>query len=126
MPPTTHIEIKGQKELERAFLEMRKDVLVGLKPAILELSEVVRAEAQNRARAEIANIGPRWQQMRIGVTVRGAYVAPRFRRRGGSPRPNLAGELLDSMQGALEAKAPLVERRFDELITASAATNGFY
>jgi hypothetical protein len=126
MAGASEIKIKGQVELERAFLELRKEVLVELKPMIAGLAEVVRVDAQSRAGAEIANIGPRWQRMRVGVTLRGAYVAPKSKRTSGSPRRNLAGELMDSMQGALDSKRAFIERGFEELVTVSAAKNGFY
>jgi hypothetical protein len=122
----TELKIKGQAELERAFLQLRRDVLVELKPAILEIANLVREDAQGRAGSEIANIGSKWQQMRVGVTIKGAYVAPRARNRGGSKRPNLAGELKDAMEEALEAKRSILDRRMNELVDVSAAKAGFH
>jgi hypothetical protein len=122
----SRIEIKGQKELEMAFLELRKEVFLELKAELLHAGEQVRTEAQARAGFEITNIGPRWQQMRIGATVKGVYVAPKTRPHGGSKRPNLAGELMESMEGALDAKRDAVYAEVDAMVTASAARNGFY
>jgi hypothetical protein len=125
VPPTTHIEIKDQAELERAFLELRKEVFLELKVELIHAGEAVRSEAQSRAGSEISNIGPRWQQMRIGATIKGVYVAPKTRPHGGSPRPNLAGELMESMQGALDAKRDAVYAEVDAMVDASAARHGF-
>jgi hypothetical protein len=122
----SRIEIKGQAELERAFLELRKEVFIELKAELLHAGEQVRSEAQTRAAFEITNIGPRWQQMRIGATVKGVYVAPKTRPHGGSKRPNLAGELMESMEGALDAKRDEVYAEVDAMVTASAARQGFY
>jgi hypothetical protein len=122
----SRIEIKGQKELEVAFLELRKEVFLELKAELLHAGEQVRGEAQTRAAFEITNIGPRWQQMRIGATVKGVYVAPKTRPHGGSKRPNLAGELMESMEGALDAKRDEVYAEVDAMVTASAARQGFY
>jgi hypothetical protein len=126
VPSKTRIEIKGQAELERAFLQLRKEVFLELKAELLHAGEQVRSEAEMRAVSEITNIGPQWQQMRLGATMKGVYVAPKTRPHGGSKRPNLAGELMESMQGALDAKRDAVYAEVDAMVTASAARQGFY
>jgi hypothetical protein len=122
------IHIKGQVELERAFLELRKEVLLELKPALAEIGETTRLEAESRVGANIENIGPRWQRMRLGIIVKGVYIAPKSRRKNAaaSLRPNLAPLLKTQMESALEAKKWILELRMNELITTSAAKNGFY
>jgi hypothetical protein len=64
--------------------------------------------------------------MRLGATMKGVYVAPKTRPHGGSKRPNLAGELMESMEGALDSKRDAVYAEVDALVTASAARQGFY
>lgn len=118
------VVVKGQTDIERAFLQLRKEVLVGLKPAILEVANTVRVEAEQQAVSQIENIGPRWSQMRIGVTPKLAYVAPRARRRGGSPRPNLGGLLFTVMSTAADRHQDELFARLDELVTISAASSG--
>jgi hypothetical protein len=124
--PTTHIEIKGQAELDRAFLQLRRQVLTEIKPRIVALAEFVRREAESQAVSGITNIGPRWERMRIGVTIKGAYVAPKSHRSTGPPRVNLFGELMDAMQSALDAKQEIVVAGMEELVTESSVASGFY
>ena len=121
------IRIKGQAELERAFMELRREVLTEMRPTLRKVAEPVRALAEEKADTSIRNIGPRWGRMRTGVTVRGVYVAPRSKRQGGSPRPNLAGLLMDrAMQPALDEKQDEVVAAFGLMVDESAVRNGFF
>jgi len=127
MPGAAQIRVKGAAELERAFLELRREVLREIRPELRAIGNVVRKEAESLAVAKIRNIGSRWGRMRLGVVTSGVYVAPRSHRQGGSPRPNLGSLLLDrAMQPALDAHEAEVVRRFDLLIDASAARAGFF
>lgn len=120
------IRIKGKAELERAFKQLRREVLAELKPALREIADVVRRDAEQKAGAEIATIGPAWSRMRVGVSASGVFVVPKSRRRGGSPRPNLGPLLLDrAMQPALDENKAAVMARLDTLVDASAARSGF-
>lgn len=126
MPNAAEVAIKGREELERAFLEVRREVLLELKPAIAQVANEVRQDAETRAGAEISNIGPRWQRMRLGVTLKAVYIAPRSRRQGGSPRKNLAGLLMDrAMQPALDEHGEKVVHRISEVCDAAAARHLF-
>jgi len=130
MPKSTlgsgyEIKIKGQKELERAFQNEKKEVLAGLKKEILAIGAFVKKDAQSNALAEISNIGPTWYRMRMGVTPVMAYIVPSSRNRGGSPRPNLAGLLSRSMQEAADKDGAEFITRVDALIDATSAKNGF-
>lgn len=122
----TEVKVSGRAELERAFAELGRDVRVGMRPALREVGEVVRADAQSRAGANIRNIGPTWERMRLGVTLRAVYIAPRTHANGGSPRPNLAPLLMDmAMQPALDAHQEAALARIDELVNRSADEAGF-
>jgi hypothetical protein len=126
MPALGEIEVKGAKELERAFRQLRREVLRELRPELRLIGNVVRVEAETLAGERISHIGPRWSKMRLGVTASGVYVAPRARRAGGSPRPNLAGLLMDrAMQPALDEHEEEVVRQFDGLISRAADRAGF-
>lgn len=121
-----YVRVTGAFELERAFMQLRREVLTELRPALREIAEVVRTDAAQLAESEISNIGPRWSEMRVGVPLRGAYVAPKARNRGGSPRPNLAGLLMDrALQPALDKNEDNVMRRVDELVANAANRAGF-
>lgn len=81
--------------------EVQKD----LDKRLRELAEPVRASAESLAVANIPRIGLSWSRMRVGVTRKATYVAPKQRgqrRRGPLSRPNLADLLEDrSMTPAL-------------------------
>ena len=112
--PFDGLRVQGLRELEQAFARFgaaEKKMLAGV---LASAAEPVRERAQELASHNITNIGPRWEQMKVGVTTKLVYVAPRARRRRGSPRPNLAGLLMDkAMQPALDEKAPEVESLLD-------------
>ena len=122
------IRVKGLPELERAFATMavatRKEVKAGLRSA----AEPVRTSAETNASGRILNMGTgRWSRMRLGSN-RGmvVYVAPRARRRGGSPRPNLAPLLLDrAMIPALGQHRDEVQAKLALAVEAAAKTAGF-
>jgi hypothetical protein len=120
------VEIRGLRELDRAFTQISRDVKRGIRKELRDAGAPVRSRAEQLAVAEIRNIGGRWSGMRIGVTSRTVYVAPRPRRSGGSPRPNLAGLLLNrAMQPALDEQRDEVIRRLESWIDRVAAKNGF-
>jgi hypothetical protein len=110
--PTGEVRVEGLRELHRAFdvagREMTKDLRAGLRSA----AEPVRSDAESLAVQGIDRIGVPWSRMRVGVTRSSVYVAPQQRKRGrGSPRPNLAGLLLDrAMIPALEQNKEKVEQ----------------
>ena len=114
---TSGIRIKGYIEMQRAFKKADKDLPKDLRKALKEVAEPVRADAAGRASREITNIGPKWSEMRTGVTTKVVYVAPRKRGRGRLRRPNLAPLLMDrAMQPALDAHADDIERAAGEAL----------
>jgi hypothetical protein len=124
--PGEKIVIKGQRELEAAFMEVRRETFAGMKPALLHIASVVKTTAHNRADDEITNIGGPWSEFKIGATVRGVYVAPKKRRsNAGSPRPNLAGLLRTVMQEAIDANQERVVAELDALVNTAGARAGF-
>ena len=120
-----HIVVRNRAELEKAFLGLRRDVLRGVKPALLEAAKPVATDAQQLATEEISNLGVPWSRMRIGATVKGVYVAPKSKRRRGSKRPNLAPLLAKSMQEAADRNQEKVLAAISEVIDVAAAKNGF-
>lgn len=120
------IKVRGLRELQRDFRKMGGAVNAELKAGLREVAEVVRSDAQSRASSSIRNIGPRWERMRTGVTTRVVYVAPLARNRGGPPRANLAGLLMDrALQPALDANEGEVVARVDMVLGRLGGENGF-
>lgn len=110
------IRMHGLKELQRACKDSDKETRLGVRRKLREAGEPVRAEAERTGPLEISNLGPKWGQMRIGVTSSTVYVTPKARRRGGSPRPNLGRRLQTVMEDALEAKSADVESKLEEAL----------
>ena len=106
------IEVKGLRELNKAFALLDKNTAREIRAGLRTAAEPVRSGAELRAASEITNIGPTWSRMKVGVTTRVVYVAPRARgtRIRQRKRKNLAGLLMDrAMLPALEANVGRVE-----------------
>jgi hypothetical protein len=126
--PDNAIRIEGLRELERAFRLYGRGMEKGLREAMEAGAEVVRPDAEQLALAEIPRISTPgttipWQQMRVGVSRRTAYVAPVQRgvrsktRMGRYSRSKFAGKLLDeAMEPALAQNVPRVEREFGDAL----------
>jgi hypothetical protein len=118
----TVTHVVGLRELQRSLAAMDKGIRKDLRDTLKAAVEPVRSDAQRLATANIRHIGPRWSLMRVGVTSSLVYLAPKQRRRGGSPRPNLAQLLMNrAMQPALDESeneiVAAVEIGLDRFIT---------
>lgn len=109
------IEVRGLRELQRAFKVAAPVAQKELRKALRTVAEPVRHDAEELARANIPRIGVPWAQMRTGVTQRVVYVAPKQRgvksridRR--YRRPNFFDLLMGrALEPALERNVVLVE-----------------
>jgi hypothetical protein len=119
------IRVEGLPELDRAFGKISKDLRKGVRSAERMVAEPVRARAEGLAIEGISNIGGQWSRMRIGVTASNVYVAPKARNRGGSPRPNLGGELLEAMNTALDDSREQVVAGFELMLDRLVSGAGF-
>jgi hypothetical protein len=126
MPGSSAIHVSGLRELQRDLGRYAKDLKKELSVELKAVAEPVRAAAEQMASANIANIGPTWSRMRVGVTSSLVYVAPKSKRRGGSPRGNLAGLLSEkAMQPALEENEPVIEAALEAMLDRLGEKNGF-
>lgn len=118
MPPAVHV--KGLAGLSRACKEAGRDAHGDLKDALKDAAEPVRRDSENLSEANITNIGPKWSAMRVGVTRRVVYVAPKARAIGrgvgGRRRPNLAPLLMREMTASLERNKHGVERAAEHML----------
>ena len=111
------IRVSGLTELLHGLRAADAGLYREVRKSIIEAGEVVKTDAQNKAGAEISNIGPVWSRMRLGMSGASAvYVAPASRRKAGHgaswARPNLARLLLDkAMIPAADEGRPIVEER---------------
>jgi hypothetical protein len=123
---TRSIKVHGLRELQRDLKKYQSDLAKELRGELKDAAEPVRVEAERLALQDIRNIGPTWSGMRVGVTGRMVYVAPKRRRKGGSPRPNLAGLLMEkAMQPALDKHEGDVVNKVEDLIDHLATHYGF-
>lgn len=114
MPVTVRVE--GLRELNRRFARLDAAEKRELRADLRAAAEPVRSEAEHRAVADIRNIGSVWSRMKLGMTASYVYVAPKTRRRLGSPRPNVGTLLFKAMAAALEAKEREITRVIEELL----------
>lgn len=120
------VRVTGLRELQRDLKRYDADLGKEVRKTLAAAAEPIRVRAQGLANANISRIGPRWEQMRIGVTAKGVYLAPKSRRRSGSPRPNLAGLLMDdAMQPAVDSGADTVVAALEVMLDRLGGENGF-
>ncbi len=122
------VRVKGLSELNRDFKKMDRDLSKELRKSLKEAAEPVKDAAQELALTRIGNMprSPDWAGQRVGATARSVYIVPKRRRRGGSPRPNLANLLLEqAMEPALEEKSDEVAGRVDRMLGELGDDNGF-
>jgi hypothetical protein len=118
--PFDGVRVDGLRDLQRAFARFGVEEKKALRDGLASAAEPVRVRATELADERIRNIGPEWDQMRIGVTTKVVYVAPARRRRAGHTslsRPNLAPLLMDrAMSPALEETEPEVVELLDAVL----------
>lgn len=120
------VAVEGLPELQRAFRQIDAGLQKQLRAELAEAAEPARTQAERFAVENISHIGQRWSQMRLGVTARYVYLAPKARRRGGSPRKNLGTLLLqEAMWPAAEDKRPEVEARLELWLDRLGVEAGF-
>jgi elongation factor P--beta-lysine ligase len=91
--------VEGLRDLHRAFRRADKELIKELRTSLRKVAEPVRVDAEHLALTEIRKMTLPWSVMRVGVTQREVYVAPKLRgvkTRGRDPRrrPNLFDLLL--------------------------------
>jgi hypothetical protein len=105
------VHVDNLAQLDRAFKRADTALHRELRQSLVRAAEPVRSTAEELAVSGIPRIGAQWSRMRVGVTARSVYVAPKTRGRRGAlrKRPNLALLLLGrSMLPALEQNEPRV------------------
>lgn len=107
------VHIKGLAELNRAFARLGPETKYTLREALSRAADPVARDAASLAMADIDNMTQHWARMRVGTTIELVYVVPASRRRNGSPRPNLAGLLMD------RAMEPALDRNEEEIMVAA-------
>lgn len=116
------IQVRGLRDLERAFKLAGPAANSELRKALAEVGEPIAHDAETLARTSIRNIGEPWSRMRVGVTQKVVYVAPRERGKKSRVNPRLRRRnLFDLMMGrsmepALARNFPFIEKRVDHAL----------
>lgn len=113
------VRVRGLRELNKAFAVADKSLKRNWRQEQRAIGEPVAAMAETLAITRITGLrkSPAWSRMRVGVTTRVVYVAPKSRRRTGSSRKNLAPLLMErAMAPALAANEQNTVRKVDELL----------
>jgi hypothetical protein len=119
------VRVEGLRELQRSFGQIQTGLRRDLRTQLKAAAEPARTRAEGLA-FTIRNMTGPWSRMRIGVTASAVYLAPKSKRRGGSPRPNFKLLLLrDSMLPAAEETMPEVRERLGLWLDALGGESGF-
>lgn len=113
------IRVRGLTDLNRAFKVADKSVKTRWRAEQRSIGQPVATMAQAFALERISGLAKSvsWSDMRVGVTTRVVYVAPKRRRKTGSKRKNLAPLLMEkAMLPALRANEHETVRKVDALL----------
>lgn len=73
--------LEGQRELLRAFNKTEKETKTGVRAVMAGIAQPVADTIEQNAKQDISRIGEKWPVMRIGVTQKLIYLAPKERSR---------------------------------------------
>ena len=127
MPAEGALRVRGLADLHRALALADKETRLAVRKVELETAEPVRSAAEQLALSEIRGMEraasrggfPPWAHMRIGITRKVVYIAPKQRghKKGPQKRRNLAPLLMDrAMQPALERNRHAFEAGFERAL----------
>lgn len=119
------VAVKGLRELQRDLKSYDNDLGKSVRKTLREAAKPVSVLAQGLIAANIANIGPVWQGVRVGVTTSAVYIAPKARRKTGTGRPNLAPLLQTQMEAAVDEGADGVVAALELMLDDLAHKNDF-
>lgn len=119
------VRVHGLAELNRALKKMGGDLPKETRQALLKAGEPTRIRAESLAHS-VGHNTDRWSAMRLGSTTRVVYIAPKARRRRGTPRPNFGTMLMEeAMIPALEQTEPGIIVAIDEMLYRLGDKAGF-
>lgn len=119
------VNVKGLRELRRLLAATNRAADKDLRVGLRALAEPIRADAEGLASSSIPRVGPNWSRMRVGVTQKLVYVAPRergTRGRTARSRPRFA-DLLEqrAMTPALQRNEARLEQGVEDIFDSIAA-----
>lgn len=115
------IVVSGLADLQKAWAVADRETSKELREALREAAKPAATDAHALALHTIPRMTVPWSRMRVGVTRRSVYVAPRQRetRVKRRKRPNLADLLAGrAMQPALNRNVSRVEDRVEDALAS--------
>lgn len=115
--PEPAVRVHGLRELSAAFAKADRDVRLGFRAELRNIGRPIQQDAQRLALSEIPGMAgsPKWAGMRIGVTRKLVYVAPRRRGVRTHLDPRSRGrQFADLLMG--RAMEPALERNKERAI----------
>jgi hypothetical protein len=113
------VRVEGLRELNRAFKVADKSLAKEYRAALREVGKPVQEGAERLVHATMPRVRPPWSQMRVGITQKVVYVAPKARgtRAERRRRPKFGTKLLEqAMVPALNQNIDKAERRFEQML----------
>lgn len=120
------VVVEGLAGLNKALKRADKETRLGIREVERAVAVPVQLDAQRLAVTEISGLrrtnmktGGEWALMRIGVTQKLVYVAPKKRgnKRGSQKRPKFAPILMNkAMAPALERNRELIVRKMEHAL----------
>lgn len=118
--------MRGLKELIRALKDFPDEVAEEFVWELEEAADPARAKAQTFMH-EMVNVRSPYDSFRIGVSksAQTVWIAPAWRRGGGSPRPEMAPHIRRRMERAVEEEREHIIDRIDKMLDRIADHHGF-
>lgn len=113
------IRVDGLRELNRAFKVADKSLAKEYRAALRQVGEPVREGAERLVAERMPRVRVPWSQMRVGITQKVVYVAPKARgtKAERRRRPKFGTKLLEqAMLPALNQNIDKAERRFEQML----------
>ena len=113
------VVVKGLADLQRAWHVADRETAKEFRAALRSAAEPVKVDAQRLARVSITRNTKEWSAMRVGVTRKSVYVAPKHRgtKNRNLRRPKFADLLMKrAMTPALNLNIAQVQDRVDEAL----------
>jgi hypothetical protein len=126
VPGFAGVRVEGLAELQRSFALISDGLKMDLTSQLAAAAGPAQMSSERHAISDITNMTLPWSSMKLGVTPNVVYIAPAMHRRGGSPRPNLAGLLMKrAMIPGVEEALPAVRERLDAWLSELGGEAGF-
>lgn len=120
------IHVRGLDALIRAFKEMPDEIEEEFIWELEEAADPARKKATVLMH-EMVNVRPPYDSMRVGVSKgeKTVWIAPAWRRGGGSPRPEMAPHIQKRMERAVDEERDAVFAKIADMLDRIADHHGF-